>query len=165
MIAFGKSHPGDLSIATSGVGYLWWLATVAFQETTGVKFNIIPQAGGAALAITQVAGGHTDLGMVALAAAKGQIDVGNMRFLAVLGPKRAPGYDSVPTMRDIGYDVSIESPHIIIGPPKMPREVTEKLAGAFEVAAKDPEYQKFIVERNGIPFYQPADKALKTLEE
>ena len=35
------------------------------------------------------------------------------------------------------------------------KEIVEKLAKAFEVAAKDTEYHKFILERSVMPFYLP----------
>jgi len=65
------------------------VATLAFQGGTGLEFNIIPQPGTGAFAIAQAAGGHTDLAILALGAAKPQIEAGNVRFLAVFGSKRA----------------------------------------------------------------------------
>jgi tripartite-type tricarboxylate transporter receptor subunit TctC len=164
-ISFAKSHPGDVSIATSGVGQSWWVATLAFQGGTGLEFNIIPQPGTGAFAITQAAGGHTDLAVVALAAAKSQIEAGNVRFVAVFGSKKAPGYENVPTLKELGYDIWWESTQILIGPPKMPKDITEKLVKAFEVAAHDPEYQKFVTERNAFPFYLSPDKAVQFFDE
>jgi tripartite-type tricarboxylate transporter receptor subunit TctC len=164
-ISFAKSHPDEVSIATSGVGQSWWVATLAFQEGTGLKFNIIPQPGTGAFAIAQAAGGHTDLAVVALAAAKSQIEAGNVRFVAVFGSKKAPGYENVPTLKELGYDIWWESTQILIGPPKMPKDITEKLVKAFEVAAHDPEYQKFVTERNAFPFYLSPDKAVQFFDE
>ena len=37
---------------------------MAFLEGTGLKFNVIPQPGADAYTLSQVAGGHTDLGML-----------------------------------------------------------------------------------------------------
>jgi len=164
-IAFAKSHPGDVSIATSGVGQSWWVATLAFQGGTGAEFNIIPQPGTGAFAIAQAAGGHTDLAVVALAAAKSQLEAGNVRFIAVFGGRKAPGYDTVPTLKEAGYDVSWESTQILLGPPKMPKEAVDKLVKAFETAANEPEYKKFVIERNAVPFYQPPDKAVQFFDE
>jgi len=64
---------------------------MAFAEATGIDLNMIPQAGVAGYTVAQVAGGHTDLAVAGLAAAKPQIDAGNLRFLAVIGTKRIPG--------------------------------------------------------------------------
>jgi tripartite-type tricarboxylate transporter receptor subunit TctC len=161
VISFAKSRPGDVSIATSGIGQSWWIATMAFQHGTGTQFNVIPQPGTAAFAIAQVAGGHTDLGITALAAAKSQIEAGNIRLIAVFGSRRAPGYENIPSLKDVGYDINYESTQIAVGPPKMPKEVTQKLAEAFMKAANDPEYQKFVIERNAIPGHMPPEQALQ----
>ena len=165
VVSFAKSNPGEVSIATSGVGQSWWVATLAFQEGTGLKFNIIPQPGTGAFATAQVAGGHTDLAILALASAKSQLEAGNIRFLAVFGSKKAPGYEDVPTLKELGYDVNWESTQILIGPPKMPKDVVDKLVKAFEKAAGEPEYKKFVIERNAVPFYLPPDKAIQFFDE
>jgi len=164
-LSFAKSHPGDVSIATSGVGQVWWVATMAFQSTTELKFNIIPQPGAGAFTIAQVAGGHADLGILGMGGAKSQIDAGNAKLLAVFGSKRAPGYEQVPSLKEVGYDIRLESTQVIIGPPKMPQDVVDKLAKAFEVAAADPEYQKFVIERNAIPYHLSPTEAVSFLND
>jgi tripartite-type tricarboxylate transporter receptor subunit TctC len=165
VLSFAKVNPGEVSLATSGVGQSWWVATLAFQEGTGLKFNIIPQPGTGAFAVAQVAGGHTDLAVLALAAAKSQIEGGLIRFLAVFGSKKAPGYENVPTLKEEGYDVNWESTQILIGPPRMPAAISAKLVSAFEKAANEPEYKKFVTERNAVPFYLPPDRAVTFFDE
>jgi tripartite-type tricarboxylate transporter receptor subunit TctC len=165
MMAFAKAHPGDVSIATTAVGGSFWVAAQAFQANSGLTFNIIPQPGGGAYSVAQVAGGHTDLAVLALGSAKSQIDAGNVRFLANFGSKRALGYENVPSLKDVGLDVHWESTQIVIGPPKMPKDVTERLVKVFEEEAKDPEFQKFITEQNAAPHYLPPGKALQFFNE
>ena len=165
VISFAKTHPGEVSMATGSIGTTMWVAAMGFQDAAGLKLNSIPQAGVGGFIVTQVAGGHTDLGVMALPAAKGQIDAGNVRFLAVLGSKRAIGYDQVPTLQEVGYDMSIDSVNWLVGPPRMPKDISDKLTKAIETAANDPEFQKFVVERNGVPFNLPPDKLLKSLDE
>jgi tripartite-type tricarboxylate transporter receptor subunit TctC len=166
VIKFAKANPGEVSLATSGVGQSWWIGTLAFQAGTGLKFNIIPQPGAGAFAISQVAGGHVDLGILALGAAKPQIDAGNARFLAVFGNRRAqPPYDKVPTLKEVGYDISWESPQTLLGPPKMPKDVVDKLAKVFEKVASEPEYQKIVVDRNANPLVLTPEKTVQFLNE
>ena len=164
-LSFSKSHPGEVSIATSNVGGSMWIATLVFEGGTGQKFNIIPQAGTGAFAIAQVAGGHADLAVVDFAASKSQIEAGNVRFIAVFGSRKAPGYEGVPTMKELGYKVNWESTQILIGPPKMPREIVDRLVKAFEGSANDPEFKKFVIERNAVPFYLPPEKAVQYFDE
>lgn len=166
VLSFAKSHPEEVSIASSGVGNSWWVAALLFQEGTGAKFNIIPLQGSGAVTVTQAAGGHTDLAILALAAAKSQIEAGNVRFAAVFGSKKVPGYETVPTMSELGYsNVRWESTQVLIGPPKMPKDVVDKLVKAFETASNEPEYKKFLIEMNAVPFYLPPDEARTFLNE
>ncbi len=66
-----------------------------------------------------------------------------------VGEGRAPApYDEVPTLKELGYDVSWESTNFLMGPPKMAKEAVAVLAAALEKGAKDPEYVKFAGERN-----------------
>ena len=164
-ISFAKSHPGEVSIASASIGQSLWAAAMAFISGAGINVNVIPQAGAGGLAITQIAGGHADLAITHLAAARPQIDAGNVRFLAVMGHERAPGYENVPTLKDVGYDISWESTGFLIGPPKMPKDVTDKLAKAFEMAANDPKYHKFLLERFAAPFHLPPDKMMNYFDE
>ena len=158
MISFARANPGEVKLSSAGIGMSLWVGAMAFISSTGLDINVIPQVGAGALTMAQLAGGHVDLAVTHSAVAKSQIEAGNVRFLAVIGDERDPLYPNVPTMRDIGYDVSWESMGIIAGPPNMPREVVDKLTKAFEVAAKDTEYQKFLKDRFSDPFYLSPDK-------
>ncbi len=165
-IAFAKSHPGEVTLATAAVGQVHWWFAMAFVDATGLKFNVIPQPGAAGFVVTQVAGGHVDLGVVGLPAAKPQIEAGNARLLGVFGSQRASGtYSNVPTLKEIGYDVSLVSTGGVHGPPKMPKDVTDRLVKIFEGAMTDPEFQKFLRDRFVVPEYLPTDQAIRNLDE
>jgi tripartite-type tricarboxylate transporter receptor subunit TctC len=166
VLAYAKSHPEGVSIATGGVGQVWWIATMAFQTATGLKFNILPQPGSAGYSIIQVAGGHADLGVVALASAKPQLEAGNIRLVAVYGSRRlAEPYHNVPCLKELGYDVNIETTSIVIGPPKLPENVVDLLTKTFKAAVDDPEYQKFVMARAARPVFLPPDKAIAYYDE
>jgi len=166
VISFAKANPGEISISTSHVGGVWWISTMYFQESTGLKFNIIPQTAGGALAIAQVAGGHTDLAVLATGAAKSQIEAGNVRVLAVYGNKRFPGrYADIPTLKEAGYDIQFESTQMVVGPAKMPKDIADQLVGVFKEAATHPDYVKYIEEQNAIPMYLTPEQTFKRLEE
>lgn len=166
VIKFAKAHPGEVSIATSGVGQSWWIGTMAFVAGTDLKFNIIPQPGAGAFAIAQVAGGHVDLGIMALGSARPQVEAGNVRILAMFGDRRAPApYDNVPTLKDLGYNISWESPQTLLGPPKMPKDVIDKLAKTFEKVANEPEFQKVVTDSNAYPLVLTPEKTVQFLNE
>lgn len=157
-ISFAKSHPGELSIAPGGIGTSPWVGAMAFISGTGIEVNVIPQPGGTGFVMSQVAGGHVDLAVAHLPAAIPQMQAGNVRFLAVIGEERSPGYESVPTLKDIGYNVSWEASGFIFGPPKVPKDIVDRLAKVFETATNDPDYKKFLADRYVTPFYVSPEK-------
>jgi len=64
----------------------------------------------------------------------------------------------LPTIRELGYDVSWESANFVMGPPKLPKEITSVLVAAIEKAAREPEFIKFVVDRNARWEYMAPDK-------
>ena len=149
VLAYAKANPNEISMAVAGVGQNWWVAAMDFARGTGVQINMIPQPGTGAMCMAQVAGGHTDLTIVALGAAKSMVDGGQVRILASLGEKRAaPPYEKIPTMRELGYDVGYESLNYAMAPPKVPQDIVDIWVKALKTAVTDPAYVKFCTERN-----------------
>jgi tripartite-type tricarboxylate transporter receptor subunit TctC len=165
LIAFAKSKPGEVTVATTSVGQTWWIAALYLQDKLGIKLTIIPQEEGTAMVATQVAGGHVDLGLLGLPGAKSQIDAGNLHILASLSPERFfEPYQYAPTMREVGYDVIFKGWSGIIGPPKMPQDIVDKLANTFK-AKLDPELQRhFRATGQHVAFLRSAE-AIKQFDE
>jgi tripartite-type tricarboxylate transporter receptor subunit TctC len=165
-LQYAKANPGKLNFSTAGVGQSWWVAAMAMISGTGIQVNTIPQPGTGAMTVAQVAGGHAELGVAALGSAKSMIDAGQIKFLATLGEARAPApYDKHPTLKELGYNVSWESTNFVMGPPKLPKEVVSVLVPAFEKAIKDPEFVKFVNERNARWEYIPPGDVVKKFDE
>lgn len=165
-IAHAKANPGKLNMSTAGVGQSWWVAAMSFLGGAGLNVNTIPQPGAGAMTVAQVAGGHAELGVAAMGSAKSMVESGQVKFLATLGEARAPApYDKIPTVKELGYDVSWESTNFMMGPPKLPKEIATILTNAIEKAARDPEYIKFVNERNTRWGYIPPDKVVADFDK
>ena len=166
VISYARAHPGEVSMAIAGIGHSWWVAAMSFLNGTGLEINGIPQAGGGAMVINQVAGGHTDLGIGALGSAKGMIGNGRLRFLASLGDERAPApYDQFPTVKELGYEVSWESTNMVLGPPKMPQGVVDILVKGIEKVSHDPNFIKFCIRTDARWGYIPPDKVVPVMDK
>jgi putative tricarboxylic transport membrane protein len=162
VISFAKANPGEVTMLTSATGGGLWITAVLIQENTKLNFNMIPQEGSAGFIIPQLAGGHADIGISFFASAKAQIEAGSIRCIAIAGNDRLPGkYNDIPTLKEMGYDVSVYSFSAIVGPPRIPKEIVEKLAKTFEIVAKDPEIQKHVAERCYITKYLPPDQFIE----
>ncbi len=167
MAEYAKAHPGEVSAATSSKGAIWWMAAVALGDAIGAKLNILPQAGAGGFAITQVSGGHADLAVLGLPEARGQIDAGNVRLLAILGLNRAPGkYSEAPTMKEAGYTRGeVSTVRSVFAPKGLPKPIFEKLVNVFGEVARSPEYKKFLTEQNSIPLWTSGSDAVKIYDE
>ncbi len=166
VLSSAKSHPGEITVATSAVGGSFWIAAQLLEEKTGLKYNLVPQEGSGSFVILQVAGGHTDLGIASFKESRAQIEAGNVRPLAVMGPQRLSGkFSSIPTMRELGYDISVPLFGGVIGPPKMPKDIVDKLVKTFELVGKDPEYLKLLAANLDSPGYLDPDQFLKFCDE
>ena len=165
-MSFAKAHPGEVSMAIAWVGGAWWIAAQAFLAATGLEINAIPTAGSGAMSVAQAAGGHTDLCIVALGASRSMIEAGQVRLLATLGENRlwAP-FDQVPTIKELGYDVTYESPNFVMGPPKMAKPVVDTWVKTIKQAVDQPEFKQFLSERGARWNYLPPDQMIPSLDK
>jgi putative tricarboxylic transport membrane protein len=143
------------------------MAAVALGDAIGAKLNILPQAGAGGFAITQVSGGHADLAVLGLPESRSQIDAGNVRLLAILGPSRAPGkYGDAPTLSEAGFrGGEVSTVRSVFAPKGMPKPIFEKLVNVFGDVARSPEYRKFLSEQNSIPLWASGGDAVKIYDE
>jgi tripartite-type tricarboxylate transporter receptor subunit TctC len=93
------------------------------------------------------------------------IDAGMVNLLAVFAPSKAPGYEKIPTLKELGYDLGVGSFGVFVGPPKMPRDIVEKLDKAFEAGVNDADYQKFMNENHYTGHYLNPEKAKRFMDE
>ena len=94
---------------------------------------------------------------------------GQLRLLAIYTSTRARRFPDVPTLRETGIDIAVDSPGGLIGPRGMDPEVVRTLAEAFRAAAQEPAHLQFL-ERMDQPLLLrdgEADRDLmrQTLEE
>jgi putative tricarboxylic transport membrane protein len=163
-IAYARANPGKVNLATAGVGQSWWVGAQTFLTGTNLSMASIPTTGAGAATALMVGGGHAELGVAGLGSAKALLDGGQIKFLASLSENRAPPpYDKLPTIKELGYPVSWESTNIIIGPPGLPKEVVDRLSKAIEQAAREPDFIKFVEERDARWEYIAPEKVVPAL--
>ena len=78
-------------------------------------------------------------------------------MLAVTGPKRSKFMPNVPTMKESGYDVVLDSWLGVVGPANLPPELLKQLSAAIETAVKSPDYAESLAKFGNEPFFMPPD--------
>ncbi len=141
-IAYAKANPGKIRYSTSGVGTGQHLAMeyVAMKEKikwTHVPFATSPQA------VAAVMGGHVEA-TSQTPEWKEQVDSGSMRLLICWNDKRMPFYPKVPTLKEKGYDFSVQAIILLYAPANTPKEIITTLSKAFRQASETEEVKEVL---------------------
>jgi tripartite-type tricarboxylate transporter receptor subunit TctC len=157
MVAYAKTNPGKLTVATNGEGGFPHLAFEHLRTMTGIQYTHVPYKGSAAIA-TDIMGAQVQAGIDGITGMTPHIKSGRLRLLAVTNKTRValwpdtpaasedvPGYESggwfgyvapAATPREIVLELNEEINRAIKSP-----EVSEKLASAgLMIVTEPPEF-------------------------
>lgn len=137
--AYGKANPEQMNYGVpAGLGNSAHLLMEEMTAQDGLKWNAIPYKGSADTSHALLAGdirfavdGSGGFGPL--------VDGGKARLLAVASEERSPRWGSVPTTRELGYRMSIDSPWGLGGPKGMDPAVIKKIQDAFAKALESQE--------------------------
>jgi len=135
-----KKNPGQASLSTSNPDSMENLPIWMLEEKLGVKMKLVPYQGGAP-AVAAVLGGHATA-FTGVAEAIPHIRDGSMRGLATFLNERMPGLPDIPTLKELGHDIVVESRLAVYGPPAIPPAIVKTLQDAFHKAMDSPDFLK-----------------------
>lgn len=145
VVEFAKANPGRFTYTTVGPQTTNAIAMETMARHSGVQFTHVPGKGGGE-GLSAVLGGHVNA-MVESPAWGALVASGEMRLLFLLNLERSKKWPDVPTIRELGYDYTFDSPYGLTGPKGMDPAVVKKLHDAFRKAYDDPKvieaYDKF----------------------
>jgi tripartite-type tricarboxylate transporter receptor subunit TctC len=131
-LAYVKANDTKMSYGSSGQGSLTQLSMEMLKPYKGI-----------APAITDLLGGQTQTMMPGLAAALPHLKGGKMRAIAVTGAKRHALLPDVPTFAELGYKaVDSVQWYGIVGPAKMPPDITKRLSETLRAAISTPDFRE-----------------------
>jgi tripartite-type tricarboxylate transporter receptor subunit TctC len=106
-IAYAKTHPGEINMASAGTGTLSHMAGELFKMMTGTDMTHVPYRG-AAPALTDLIGGQVQVMFDNAASSIEHLRAGRLRALAVTTATRMAALPDVPTIGDDvpGYEAS-----------------------------------------------------------
>ncbi|MBU2408473.1 MAG: tripartite tricarboxylate transporter substrate binding protein, partial [Gammaproteobacteria bacterium] len=137
-IAYVKSHPGEVSVASYSAGTASQYAGAILNKAAGLDMQHVPYPGSAP-ALAQVMGGQVPLMFDGAVTSKPLIAAGKVRLLAVATPARMPEFPGVPTFAELGYpDVNFGNWTGVIASSKTPAALTEKIHQTLEKVAANP---------------------------
>ena len=141
LVAYAKTHPGDVTYGTTGIGSDDHLAALLLERAAGVKLTHVPFKGAAevhnAVASRQIMVAAMNIGE-ALQYQKGGTP---LRHLGQMSEKRSALATNVPTFKEQGYNVIMASLRGVAAPKNLPPAVRDQLIIALQKTVADPEFQ------------------------
>ncbi|CEJ12751.1 Tripartite tricarboxylate transporter family receptor [bacterium YEK0313] len=127
LIAYAKANPGKLSIGFPGNGTLGHITGLMLARSGGLDFNAVQYRGSSQI-ISDLLGGHIDLGMDSMAAYVTNVQGGQLSALAIASARRWPGLPNVPTVSEAGlpgFEASVW--YALMAPAGTPADIVARL--------------------------------------
>ncbi len=152
LVAYARKNPGKLSYSTSGVGNPQHLNGELLEELASIHMVHIPYKGAAGQLI-DVTSGTVDMTFVSYTAAKGFIQSGKVKAIAITSAKRAsfaPDIAAIAEYKPLDK-YQLENWFGLFAPAGTPEAVQQKFNAAVTQAMRDPELAKKLIDQGGEP--------------
>ena len=137
-----RRRPERITFSTSGIATTNHIAMEELTARERCRMTHVPFRG-AQEGVTALLGRQID--MVADAQAwRPQVEKGDFRLLSVWTRTRLPSFPDVPTLNDLGYNMTVTSPYGFVGPKGLPPEIVDRLHTTFRKALNDEASQAII---------------------
>ncbi|MDW5442492.1 tripartite tricarboxylate transporter substrate binding protein [Polaromonas sp. SM01] len=127
-VAYAKTHPGQLSMASSGNGTSIHLAGELFKSQNGIFMTHIPYRGSGP-ALLDMIGGNVDVMFDNLPSAMPQIKGGKLKAFAVTSAQRSAALPDLPTVEEAGKLKGFEASSWfgLLAPAGTPTEIVNRI--------------------------------------
>lgn len=136
LLAWAEKHPGELTVATNGVGTTPHLVMDELLGRRKRAYVHVPYKGTAEQMVA-VSSGQVMVGVNSNGFAP-FVDGGKLRLLVTFGGERTKRWPQVPTLKELGHGIVATSPYGLAGPRGLPEAVVQALHTAFKAAMHDP---------------------------
>jgi len=142
LVAFAKSKPGQLTMASSGSGTVFHLTGELFKEAAGIDIVHVPFKGGAP-AVAAVLGGQVSMTFETSVTLLPHIRSGKLRALGVASTKRIGLLPDVPTLGESGFPSILEENwYGLYAPAGTPKEAIARLYADLDRAIHSPDVRE-----------------------
>jgi tripartite-type tricarboxylate transporter receptor subunit TctC len=142
LVAWGKSHPGALNIASFGAGTSSHIFAELLMRQSGVPMTHVPYKG-TGDAVKDLLAGRVQLMFDAGPSAVQNASTGRLRMLGIVAPARSPLLPELPTIAEQGFHgIDLVGWLGFYGPAQLPEEAVRALNRALARALAHPEVKE-----------------------
>jgi tripartite-type tricarboxylate transporter receptor subunit TctC len=146
LMALAKAQPNRLNFGSSGIGSPTQLGLEIFK-LYGSPMVHVPYSG-ASPALADLLGGHVQMMLTSIVAAKPLVQQGKLKALGVTSAARSPAMPDVPAMGETIPGYEVENWWGIVAPGNTPAPVADRIAADMKRVLQDPEVRA-ILARDG----------------
>ena len=160
IVAYAKQNPGKLNYASQGSGTTSHLTAELFKSMAGgLQIAHVPYKG-TAPALADLLAGQVDLMFDNLGVSLPHVKAGKLKALAVASSKRFRGLPDVPALSETLPGFEAVAWFGIVGPPKTPQAIAEKIAAGVAESLKNPDVLRRLNDLSADPLgLSPAETA------
>ena len=114
------------------------------ERKTGMKFKFVP-FDGTRQRMTALLSGAITLGGLNVASGRKYIEAGELKAYAIAADKRDPALPDLPTLKELGVDMSFSIKRGVVAPKGTPKDVIDYWAEILKAAAENPDLKKQMV--------------------
>ena len=157
LIAQAKARPKAFTYASAGNGSGQHVIAAALWHQAGVELLHVPYRGAQA-AYQDLLGGRVDVFFALAPTARGQVNGGTVKGLATSGAPRNPMHPDLPTLRESGVELDLESWFGLFAPARTPPAVLARPRAELQRVAALPEVKEIFTKAGGRPLPLNADE-------
>jgi tripartite-type tricarboxylate transporter receptor subunit TctC len=157
LLAKARATPRGFTYASAGNGSGQHVIAAALWHLAGADLVHVPYRGAQA-AYQDLIGGRVDLFFDLAPTARGQISGGTVRGLATSGAQRNPAHAELPTLREAGIELDLESWFAIFAPARTPAPVLTRLRKDLRTVVNLAEVKDAFAKAGGRPLPLDADE-------
>jgi len=161
-VAWCRANPEKAIFATTAAGSTTHFVGVMLASAAGIKLSPVHYRGGAP-ALQDLFGGHVPASVNPIGETLPQAASGKIRILAVASAERSKFLPNVPTMREAGYNVVVETWIGAFAPARTPPDAVRALNAAIGEAVASPEMIESLARMGSDTKFQPPDQFAATV--
>jgi len=143
-VEYIKQNPKKVRWPVSFSGFTHF-GYLALNNATGNKLDAkLMLSPGDKDRVVSLMGGNSDIACGGLSAFAPYVKSGDLRMLAIMSEKRSSRAPETPTLKELGYNASLEYMYSLFAPKGTPKEICDTLADAFTKALAKPSVQELL---------------------
>jgi tripartite-type tricarboxylate transporter receptor subunit TctC len=140
-IDYSKRNPGKVNFGSAGVASFQHFALELLKSRSGANFDIVHYKGGGP-ALVDLAAGHIQGSIGSFIQMQSFLSNGQIKLLAVAGPKRISIVPKVPTLIESGIDVDASNWWGMLAPVGTPSDIVNQIHQAINASLSSADIKK-----------------------